>query len=116
MSYLVREMASAYKLGSLEELLLNAIQLLGDNAYGVSVFQKAQEIAEPRRVSFGSIYPTLERLEAKGFVSSFRGEPTPERGGRAKRFFRLEALGERALAQSHERSQKILGELGVAWQ
>ena len=108
-------MASPCKLGSLEELLLNAIQLLGDNAYGVSIFQKAQELAAPREVSFGSIYPTLERLEGKGFISSFRGEPTPERGGRAKRFFRLEALGERTLAQSHARSQKILGELGIAW-
>ena len=48
------------------------------------------------------MYATLERLEAKGYISSFTGEPTPERGGRAKRLFRVEAAGKRALVVSDE--------------
>src|SRR5438874_1700078 len=83
-------------LGEFEELVLLAIARLGDNAYGVSIRQLV-EGAMGRSSSVGAIHATTERLEQKGFVSSFRGEPTPERGGRAKRFFRLEGAGVRAL-------------------
>jgi DNA-binding PadR family transcriptional regulator len=53
-----------------------------------------------RDISIGAIYTTLQRLESKGYVSSTVGEPTAERGGRAKRMFRLEAEGRRALRAS----------------
>lgn len=55
-----------------------------------------------RNISIGAVYATLERLEAKGYVSSFTGESTPERGGRAKRMFRIEGAGKRALQVSEQ--------------
>jgi len=55
-----------------------------------------------RSVSIGALYATLDRLERKGCVSSSLGEPSADRGGRARRFFRIEAAGERALDQSRE--------------
>jgi DNA-binding PadR family transcriptional regulator len=74
---------------------------LRENAYGVTI---RREIAERtgRDVSFGAVYTTLERLQTKGYVSSRMGEPTPERGGRAKRFFRIEAPGITALNRSRQ--------------
>ncbi len=54
-----------------------------------------------REVSIGAVYATLDRLEAKGYVDSYRGDPTPERGGRAKRFFRVTAKGLRAVNRTH---------------
>jgi PadR family transcriptional regulator PadR len=89
------------RLGQFEELVLLALVRLRGNAYGVTI---RREIAERtgRGVSFGAVYTTLERLERKGYVSSRMGEPTPERGGRAKRYFRIEAPGIRALERSRE--------------
>src|ERR1700704_4326788 len=60
----------------------------GDAAYGVPI-SKIIEESTNREVLVGSVYAALERLEAKGFVLSEVGEPTPERGGRAKRYFRI---------------------------
>jgi PadR family transcriptional regulator, regulatory protein PadR len=90
-----------YQLGRFEEVVLRALVRLREDAYGVPI---RREIAERtgRDVSFGAVYTTLERLERKGFVSSHMGEPTPERGGRAKRYFRIEAPGVAALNQSLE--------------
>jgi DNA-binding PadR family transcriptional regulator len=51
------------------------------------------ELRTKREVSIGAVYATLDRLEAKGYVSSRLGDPTPERGGRSKRFFRVTAKG-----------------------
>ncbi len=70
-------------LGEFEEIVLLAIMRLRDNAYGVTIWQTVEEVAE-RPTSIGAIYTTLERLEQKGFVSSWQGEPTAQRGGRAK--------------------------------
>jgi DNA-binding PadR family transcriptional regulator len=90
-----------YRLGRFEEYVLLALVRLRENAYGVPV---RREIAERtgRDVSLGAVYGTLERLERKGYVSSRVGAPTPERGGRAKRYFRIEAPGVRALNESRE--------------
>ena len=68
----------------------------GDNAYGVPVSQELLNLAG-REVALGSIYAALDRLEQKGFVTSLLGDPTPERGGRAKRYFRVTPAGLRAL-------------------
>jgi PadR family transcriptional regulator PadR len=89
------------RLGRFEELVLLALVRLRENAYGVPI---RREIAEQtgRDVSFGAVYTTLERLERKGYVSSRVGEPTPERGGRAKRYFRIETPGVRALEHSRD--------------
>jgi DNA-binding PadR family transcriptional regulator len=68
---------------------------------------KAAELAHPKDVSLGAIYVTLDRMEDKGLVSSRLSDPTPERGGRAKRCYQLEALGERALQESAATAKRI---------
>jgi PadR family transcriptional regulator, regulatory protein PadR len=89
------------RLGQFEELVLLALLRLRENAYGVPI---RREIVERtgRDVSVGALYTTLERLERKGYVSSRMGDPTPERGGRAKRYFRIEGSGIRALNETRE--------------
>jgi len=73
-------------LGEFEHIVILALLRLADRAYGVTVRQEIEE-RTGREVSIGAIYATLDRLEAKGYVKSVVGEPTPERGGRSKRFF-----------------------------
>jgi DNA-binding PadR family transcriptional regulator len=86
-------------LGEFELLVLLAILRLGDEAYGASILD---EIARKTRrpVARGSVYITLDRLEAKGLLSSERGDPTPIRGGRAKRYFKLRPRGLRLLKRT----------------
>lgn len=109
-------------LGQFEQLILTAVLASGDNAYGVTVHAKAAELAAPRPVSLGAVYVTLDRLEDKGFISSRLSDPTPERGGRAKRCYAVNALGERALQESAVTAKRIfetimesLGRLGKDW-
>lgn len=83
-------------LGELELMVLLAVVRLGEKAYGVPISKELLTLAN-REVSVGSIYAALERLESKEFVSSSLGDPTPERGGRAKRYFRATSNGVRAL-------------------
>ena len=80
-------------------MVLLAVVRLGDEAYGVPISKELRTLAD-REVSLGSIYAALERLESKGFVSSMLGDPTPERGGRAKRYYRATANGVRALKKT----------------
>lgn len=95
-------------LGEFELMILLAVVSLGDEAYGVPI---SREIEKHRRrsVSVGSVYAALERLEAKGLVSSTLGDSTPERGGKAKRYFRVTKEG---LRQVHE-TRRVLSRL---WQ
>lgn len=86
-------------LGELEQLLLLTLLRLGDGAYGVAL-RREIERRTGRAVSYGALYTTLDRLEAKGLVSSWLGEPTPERGGRRKKLLRLEPAGAVALEAS----------------
>jgi DNA-binding PadR family transcriptional regulator len=79
-------------LGSFELMVLLSLIRLGDKAYGVPIARVIEESAG-REVLLGSVYAALERLETKGLVASVLGEPTPERGGRAKRYFRITAKG-----------------------
>ena len=79
-------------LGGFELLVLLALIRLGDEAYGVPIADEI-EASLGRSVSVGSVYITLDRLERKGLVSSRLGEPTAERGGRAKTYFRPTAKG-----------------------
>jgi PadR family transcriptional regulator PadR len=90
-------MAKPDSLGQFEQLVLTAILTLREDAYGVSIHAKAEELSRPKSVSLGAVYVTLDRLEDKGLVTSRLSDPTPERGGRAKRCYQLEALGERTL-------------------
>ncbi|MGH7713739.1 MAG: PadR family transcriptional regulator [Gemmatimonadaceae bacterium] len=93
-------------LGSLEQIVLIALMRLGANAYGMTVRREIEE-RTGRDLSIGAVYATLERLEGKGYVSSSLGEPTPERGGRAKRLFRIEADGQRALRATQDAMRKM---------
>src|SRR6478609_8178368 len=88
-------MAKEY-LGNLELMVLLSLMRVGDNAYGVPISHEI-ELRTGRDVALGSVYAALDRLERKGFVTSSLGDPTPERGGRAKRYFRATTTGLRAL-------------------
>lgn len=88
-------------LGEFEVVVLATLVRLGEDAYGMTIRRNIEE-RSGRSVSIGSVYATLRRLEAKGYVSTVLGEPTQERGGRAKRYFRLEAEGAEALIRSRE--------------
>ena len=84
-----------------EQFVLLALVRLGDEAYGVSI-RRAIEERTDRAVSVTATYTALERLEARGYVSSWVSEATAVRGGRAKKHFRIEPAGARALRASRE--------------
>ena len=88
-------------LGGFENILLLAVMRLDDRAYGVAILQEILQQAD-KDVAVGAIYTGLGRLEHKGFVKSWTGEPTAERGGRAKKFYRVTAQGKRALNDTNE--------------
>lgn len=90
-------------LGEFELFVLLALMRLGDDAYGVPISREIEQCTG-RETSLGSVYAALERLEEKGIVSSTVGDPTPERGGRAKRYFRLTDQG----LQEVRRAQRSL--------
>lgn len=92
-------------LGGLEEAVLLAIQSLGQNAYGATIHELLDDAN--RHISIGSLYVTLGRLEDKGFVKSRFGEATPERGGRAKRYFSLTGAAVTALQEADQTRQKL---------
>src|SRR5580658_968207 len=93
-------------LGEFEHVILLALLRLEDRAYGVTVRQEI-EFRTKREVSIGAVYATLDRLEAKGYVKSRLGEPTPERGGRSKRFFRVTAQGRTAVTRTHHALSRL---------
>lgn len=93
-------------LGSLEHIVLLAVMRLGNEAYGVRVRKEIQDTAG-RDLSIGAVYATLVRLESKGFVTSSEGEPTAERGGRAKRYFHVTAEGRHAVRSTQELLQRM---------
>jgi PadR family transcriptional regulator PadR len=101
-------------IGQFEQLVLTAILTLREDAYGVTIQAKVAELARPREISLGAVYVTLDRMEDKGLVSSWLSDPTPERGGRAKRCYRLEAVGERALNESAVTAKRIWDVLAEA--
>ena len=101
--------------GQFEQIILTAILSLRDKAYGVSIHEKAAELAKPKKISPGAVYVTLDRLEDKGLVSSWLSDPTPERGGRSKRYYRLEALGERALEESAATAKRVWETVAEIW-
>lgn len=104
-------MAKHDSIGQFEQLVLTAVLNLREDAYGVTIHAKVAELARPKAVSLGAVYVTLDRLEDKGFVSSWLSEPVAARGGRAKRCYRMEALGERALQESAVTAQRIFDSL-----
>ncbi len=99
-------MAKGDYLGEFELIVLLAILRLGKNAYGVTIWEEIQK-RTGRSTPIGAVYATLERFESKGYVTSKMGDPTRERGGRAKRFFRMTAQGSAAI----EVSRKMLASM-----
>ena len=87
-------------LGEFEHIVVLALLRLQDKAYGVTVRQEI-ELRTRREVSIGAVYATLDRLETKGYIKSYHGDPSPERGGRSKRFFQVTANGITAVNRTH---------------
>ena len=83
-------------MGEFEQLVLLAVLRLGNHAYGVEIREEIER-RTGRDVSYGAVYTTLDRLGTKGFVAFDLGESTPERGGRARKYFRVEPAGKAAL-------------------
>ncbi|MBZ5577523.1 MAG: PadR family transcriptional regulator [Acidobacteriia bacterium] len=108
-------MAKSDSLGQFEQLVLTAILHLKDDAYGVTIHAKVEELARPKAASLGAVYVTLDRLEDKGLISSRLSDPTPERGGRSKRCYKLEALGERALQESAATARRVWEAVAEEW-
>jgi DNA-binding PadR family transcriptional regulator len=107
MAYIEGHMVKIPSLGEFEQIVLLAVLRLRDAAYGVSI---RQEIAQrtDRDPASGALYTTLDRMEQKGLVKSRMGDPTPERGGRAKRYYTVTLSGNAALARAQNAYQRML--------
>ena len=99
-------------LGEFEYLLLTAAARLGEDAYGAAMRQEIEDVTR-RRCSIGALYTTLDRLEQKGFVKTWMGDPTPQRGGRPKRMVRVTGKGAEAAAEFYSTVTRVSH--GVAW-
>src|SRR6202035_5022544 len=100
-------MSSREYLGEFEHIVVLALLRLADRAYGVTVRQEIEE-RTGRDVSIGAVYATLDRLQSKGYVRSRLAEPTPERGGRSKRFFRVTGAGVAAVNYTYGAVQRLI--------
>jgi PadR family transcriptional regulator PadR len=100
-------------LGEFEYLILAATVRLGDNAYGAAIVKEIESAAR-RKCSIGGLYTTLDRLEAKGMIKTWMGDPTPERGGRSKRMVRVLAKGIEAATAFYEAVSTV--SRGTSWQ
>jgi len=105
-------MKPAPSLGEFEQITLLAILRLEENAYGVTI---REEIASctGRQPSPGALYTTLDRMEEKGMVRSWFGEATPQRGGRAKRYFAVTKMGRTALIDAQRAYRSLLNGLDL---
>jgi PadR family transcriptional regulator, regulatory protein PadR len=103
-------------LGQFEQLVITAVIALGDNAYGLAIQRKVEELyGNEKEVNLGSVHVTLDRLAVKKFVESWVTEPLPERGGRSRRCFRVTETGKRALQESISVQQRSLALLTEHW-
>ena len=106
-------MDQALNLGEFEQLILLAILRLGDGAYGVTIRAELSDRAE-RIIAPGALYTALVRLEAKGLITSRMGEPTPQRGGRAKRYVTVTTAGMQALSRALQAVERLLDGLELS--
>ena len=88
-------------ISNFELMVMLALIRLGDEAYGVKICDEVATQSE-RDVALGSVYAALERLQDRGFVASSVGDPTPERGGRAKRYFNITGKGIDVVRQTQQ--------------
>lgn len=93
-------------LGEFEQMVLLAVLLLREEAYGVTIRRELEERVG-RSVTRGALYTTMERLEAKRYLTSRMGDPTPKRGGRSKRYFQITPAGVSALKASREAMEEL---------
>lgn len=101
-------------IGEFEELVLLAILKLGPKqAYGAAIIEALEDAG--RRTGIGALYTTLSRLEDKGLVSSWMADPTDERGGRAKKYFTVQASGASALREAQNQRRKLSSKLGFTF-
>jgi DNA-binding PadR family transcriptional regulator len=103
---ILEQMTKRDQLGNFELMVILALIRLGDNAYGVPISEELEK-RTGRDVAIGSVYAALERLEDKGFVASELSEATPERGGRAKRYFRVTARGLKEVRETQRALVKL---------
>jgi PadR family transcriptional regulator, regulatory protein PadR len=94
-------MARREHLGEFEQIVLLAVLRLGDHAYGVPIRQEIEK-RTGRSLTVGALYRTFDRLEDKGYLTSWFSDPTAARGGRSKRYFKAAPLGVRALRESRD--------------
>ena len=99
-------MAKGQFLGEFEHVVLLTVLRLGDGAYGAMIRGEIEHVTG-RSAAIGAVHATLERLERKGLVSSWIGEPTAERGGKAKRHFKIEADGISALKHARKTLDRL---------
>src|SRR3954471_14997678 len=102
--------SKAAALGDFEQLVLFGVLRLGDDAYGAAIRQEIQE-RSGRDVSINAVYTTLDRLERKGLLRSWAGEPTGTRGGRRRKFYSLRPAGAAALRQAYHAFTAMAGGL-----
>src|SRR5207249_8899774 len=100
-------------LGEFEYLILSAATRLHEGAYGAAIRQEIEE-ATRHRCSIGALYTTLDRLEAKGLIKTWMGDPTPQRGGRPKRMVRVTAKGVEEASAFYEAVTRV--SRGVLWE
>ena len=103
-------MAGTSSLGEFEQIVLLAILRIDKDAYGVSILSEIQNHAG-RNPASGALYTTLDRLEEKGLVNSRMGDPSPQRGGRAKRFFEVTPAGMQAVTRAQQSYKNLLNGL-----
>jgi DNA-binding PadR family transcriptional regulator len=103
---IIEEMPKRTNLGDFELMVMLALLRLGDDAYGVPISREIEQ-QSGREVALGSVYATLERLEGRGLVSSHLGKPTAERGGKAKRYFRVTSNGLRKAQETRRALMKL---------
>jgi PadR family transcriptional regulator PadR len=106
------QMSAPIHLGEFEQLILLAILRLGDEAYGVTIRAELADRAG-RSVAPGALYTALERLETKGLITSRMSDPTPQRGGRAKRLVTVSAAGVTALNRALQAYKGLLDGLSL---
>lgn len=104
--YFVDIMAKGAYLGEFEHIVLLSVLRLGDGAHGAKIRAEIESVTG-RSTAIGAVHATLERLERKALVSSWMGKPTAERGGKAKRHFKIEPAGVEVLKQARATLEQL---------
>src|SRR5580692_4430029 len=105
--YVMANTTKTDSLGQFEQLVLTAVATLRKNAYSVPIHARVSELSG-KPVNLGSVYVSLDRLQAKGYVSSWLADPTSERGGKSKRYYAVEKAGDHALSESAATAKRMV--------